>query len=653
MTTIEPIQGPATRTGKAHPAADGTGAGPGSAAGPETLAEFLQTAGMLSLADRRALVDQALVLFEENYVHLPLKQAMHAVDPVQALRLLRHRLESLTEAAMPPESDFHGELLGIFTSVRDLHTNYLLPEPFASAFAMLPFDVESFGDDGRRRYVVSHVAAGFVDERFGVGAEVTHWNGVPIDRAVAVNAERYAGSNAEARRARGIQFLTRRPLRTGLPPDEHWVTITYLDDSGEPAELRQAWQVGGVPSREAGVDANALTPAATALGMDLEMELNQRVKRDLFAPLAVGTLADTTAPAAGQDLVTVLPEHLRARSVVTAHGTFGHLRIFGFNVDDPDAFVAEILRLVEQLPAEGLILDVRSNGGGHIYASEGLLQLFTPRRVEPEPTQFLSSPLNLRLCRRHRDDPVGLDLGGWVDSLEQAVETGATYSRGVPITPPAFANAVGQRYHGPVVLITDALCYSATDIFAAGFQDHGIGPVLGIDGNTGAGGANVWTHDLLKLVFDQPPPPDEASPYRPLPGGAGMRVSIRRTLRVGEQAGTPLEDLGVVPDHRHAMTRDDVLHGNRDLLDRAGELLAARPVRRLDVALVGTAEAPVLRCATAALDRLDVLVDERPSVSVDVGDGDHDLSLDRVLAHTLEVRGYADGRLVAQRRVSA
>ena len=38
-----------------------------------------------------------------------------------------------------------------------------------------------------------------------------------------------------------------------------------------------------------------------------------------------------------------------------------------------------------------------------------------------------------------------------------------------------------------------------------------------------------------------------------------MRVSIRRTLRVGVEGGTPVEDLGVTPDVRHRMTRDDVL----------------------------------------------------------------------------------------------
>ena len=60
-----------------------------------------------------------------------------------------------------------------------------------------------------------------------------------------------------------------------------------------------------------------------------------------------------------------------------------------------------------------------------------------------------------------------------------------------------LCNGIGQVYYGPVVLITDALSYSATDIFAAGFQDNEVGLVLGTSGNTGAGGANFWSLDDL------------------------------------------------------------------------------------------------------------------------------------------------------------
>ena len=124
---------------------------------------------------------------------------------------------------------------------------------------------------------------------------------------------------------------------------------------------------------------------------------------------------------------------------------------------------------------------------------------------------------------------------------------------------------MGQRYHGPVVLITDALCYSATDIFAAGFQDHGIGPVLGVDDNTGAGGANVWTHDLLKVLLDTPPPgdgwPGRGNPFVDLPAGA-QASGPRCGAPCGwgpHRAGTPVEDLGIVPTSGHRLTRADIV----------------------------------------------------------------------------------------------
>jgi len=266
----------------------------------------------------------------------------------------------------------------------------------------------------------------------------------------------------------------------------------------------------------------------------------------------------------------------------------------------------------------------------------------------PEPVQFSATPLNLAICRQHANNPLGIDLGPWVRSLDQALETGSGFSAAFPITPTDGANRIGQRYHGPVVLITDARCYSATDIFAAGFQDHGIGPVLGTAANTGAGGANVWTHGLLKQLLEQPAPVAD-SPFEPLPGGADMRVAIRRTLRVGALAGTPVEDLGVEPDVRHDLTRADILDDNRDLLDRAGQLLAARPVRAL-VVQSASASTDSLTLQVQNLDRVDVAVNDRPVATMDVADGVVTLTVPLATADRVTVNGFDAGVLVAARR---
>jgi len=521
----------------------------GNLGSAQPLSAFRGQGGQLSRADRLGLVDQALILMEQNFVHRPLKEAMHAVRPVQRLRLLRQRIEIGEERDLSEAWQFHQEMLEIFASVRDLHTNYILPPTFSGMVAFLPFLIESFVEAGQRRYLVSHLVQGFDKPPFARGVEVLSWNGIPIDRAVALNAQRFAGSNPEARRARGIERLTVRPLLLSLPPDEDWVIVGYRTTDGQGHELRVDWHVAQPGDRDV---QDLLAPTAatansvaieTAMGIDIDAEMAGRAKKILFAPPtteAESALAKSGANEAADEVTSRRPE-MSARVVETSHGRFGYVRIWTFAPADRNepfekflsGFVGEFARLIEALPQEGLVVDVRSNGGGIIYAGEMLLQLLTPHHIEPERLQFINTPLNMELCRLNGPRS-GIDLSPWVPSMSESVQTGAIYSRAFPITTEDMANSIGQRYYGPVVLVTDARCYSTTDIFAAGFQDHEIGAVLGVDMNTGAGGANVWTHELLRQLMQASP----SSPYAQLPGGAQMRVAIRQTVRVGKRAGT-------------------------------------------------------------------------------------------------------------------
>ena len=86
-----------------------------------------------------------------------------------------------------------------------------------------------------------------------------------------------------------------------------------------------------------------------------------------------------------------MPSVFRARTVTTSHGTFGQIRIFTFSVQDPIGFRDEFVRLISLLPQNGLIVDVRGNGGGHLYASEFTLQTLTPRADQPR-SRSSSSP---------------------------------------------------------------------------------------------------------------------------------------------------------------------------------------------------------------------------------------------------------------------
>jgi cytosine/adenosine deaminase-related metal-dependent hydrolase/C-terminal processing protease CtpA/Prc len=632
-----------------------------------SLRSALERAGGLTPHERKRIVDQAIVLLEQNYVHLPFKRARHAVDPVQRLRLLRHRLEDESEEDRTPEIEFHNEITRAFGSLKDLHTSYRLPRPFRYLTAWLPFLIEEFWDKDIRKYVVSKVVAG-AGPRAGAaagtfvpGVEPLYWNGVPIERAIALNGERQGGCNEAARHARGLDALTIRPLASGLPPDEEWVTLTYRDRSGEVREWTQPWL-----AFERGVDPDSLNPermieTGLAVGLDAATYDIHRVKTTLFAYDLLQKTRDREEagcldpiPGRKGEIETVFPTNFRAAPLQGAEEKYGYVRIFSFGTDEPATFVKEFARLVQnELPEEGLVIDVRGNPGGNIVAAERLLQSLTSRRIQPQKAQFIISGLNYWLSKGHET------LKPWTPSLWESLTTGATYSLAYPITPPGDLEEAERSWDGPVVLITDALCYSATDIFAAGFADHNIGRIIGIHDTTGAGGANVWSHRLIRWLLDSVDDPEAPSPYARLPRGCDMRVSMRRTMRVGPKEGVLVEDYGVAPDEVYRMRKEkDVLGANEGLMRFAGEVLSK--LERYDIEVTfdegeGYLPAAVVRSRNVA--RLDVMMDDRTLISYDTTGDEIRINLDEVVRDlplgkgVLAFRGYdVGGNEVAVRR---
>lgn len=597
-------------------------------AGTVPLSKFLkaiESRSRLSKSDRLRIVDQALLLLEMNYVHLPLKRAMHAIDPIQRLKLLKFRLMESEEGKPQSGMQFHKRMLEIFASSRDLHTMYLLPTPFKDQVAFLPFLIEQYyeranSDDRVEKLLVSRVVTQHMQSLpnpgpevvcFEPGVEVLYWNGVPIRRVIEINGEMQSGSNLEARFARGLDNLTIRPLDTSLPPDEAWVTLTYRAKDGKILTLTQEWLVYtmGTATKLA-----AKSTIKKRAAIDIKKSKINQLKRKLYAP------RDVRVRQRFEDIFYAEIRKVNGRAL-------GYIRLFSFDVDDPDDFVNEFRRVITdpEFPQEGLIIDVRGNGGGKIRAGERLLQLFTPGKVRPELFEFINTPLNLEICRLA---PKPWNLFRWVESIAESVITGAIYSTGFPLNSEESCNDIGQVYYGPVIVITDALSYSTTDIFAAGFQDNDIGEVLGTSSNTGAGGANVWWYeDLMNAVRSAP-----NSPFKPLPKDADLLVAVRRSIRVGGRSGRPLEELGIAPDYLHYMSRRDLLEGNYDLIRKAAQILGKQPIYFLSVkpfsrkdgsrGVVVTAGSKTQSGnKTKKISRLDIYLDGRSHKSFDARNG--------------------------------
>ena len=184
--------------------------------------------------------------------------------------------------------------------------------------------------------------------------------------------------------------------------------------------------------------------------------------------------------AAAEEIPSMLPDCFGARTVQTAFGTLGYIRIYSFMVYDANAFVAEFARLAQAISQNGLIIDVAKNGGGNIIAGEKVLQVLSQKDIDVERFHLINTPTTIELCD-------SFALNQWKTSVQMAIATGEIYSQGFPLT--KFGpQDVTYRYPGKKVLIIDALCYSTTDIFAAGFQDNKVGKILGTSGRTGRGG---------------------------------------------------------------------------------------------------------------------------------------------------------------------
>ena len=593
---------------------------------------------MLDGGDRLRIVDTLIAVLDGAYCHLPQKRAAYAVEPVQALRVLRGRVGELSD----PE--FHLAVTSLITGLRDAHTRYTGPAPLQGKVAVLPFLVEQYGDHDEPTFIVSKVSnpALIGDEQFVKGAVLESWNGIPFARAIDLYADRETGGRPDAQRARALESLTFRALDYGPPPDERWVIVGYRPRPRSGVrEVRIAWRL--VDPGRAATATQAASPSARHLGVNPAAERVRRAKKLMFSGSLWQAERVKRPGAIAKEhgwLPTELQATLAARVVsVPGRGDYGYLRIWSFDLEDDDAFVAEVGRLLDQLPDRGLILDVRANPGGLIWAAERLLQLFTPNSITPTRFSLVATPLTRAMAASAFNR---LELEAWQPSLDRAVVTGDQYSQALPLTDPAWCNDVGQRYGGPVVCVADPNTYSAGDLFAAGIVDNDIGTLVCVGEATGAGGANVWTSNDVRDALSGTP---FAVPV--LAARVGYTLAIRRAIRSARADGTPIEDVGV-PGVPYAMTKTDLLGGNDDLIAFCADILdgAERTAMRV------SRDANEIVVTTDGLDELELYGDRRPLERFrSITDGAHQLDVPDGV-DVVELVGRRQGEIRQRRRVS-
>jgi hypothetical protein len=444
-------------------------------------------APVYSIDDRQSLLSQLSFALDRFYVHLPRKKAIYGFDPVRALALLRLRVDVLTDA------EFHESLVEIIARVRDRHVMFYGRAPYGVA-AALPFTIETCWDGGDKIYVVTGVDVGPSFQFLKIGARISHWNGIPVDRYVRLTANVFDGGNEAASLARSVAFLTHRPLTQFGPPLEAWVDLRFSVD-GVVAEERFAWK--GFDGTSA-PSYPALGRNPTGFGGDLLLMDLQNARRIRSAPQTFdGTPpVQPVSPPPGVPVIRGSGANgvFDYGTITTSRDTFAYLRFWSFRADGVDDLVNALAPVLATLPQNGLVFDMRGNTGGYIAAGERILQLFSAQPIVPARFQFRITDTTRAMAEASDE------FARWRPSFVEAFGTGEEYTRGIAIEgDDADYNTVGRKYAGAVILISDALAFSTADIFAAGFIDNRVGKVICTDANMAAAGGNNWVWDVVRL----------------------------------------------------------------------------------------------------------------------------------------------------------
>lgn len=546
-----------------------------------------------SEADREILIDQLVLCLRSFYVHQPMKWAKHAVDPVRALSALRWTCKGMGDL------EFHTAVARIFKSLRDIHTAYILPEPYCSSVWFLPFTMGVHWEDRAPTILVDRTIEGFPETSFRRGAEILTWNGQDIERAVRAVGREESGSNSDAQFAVGLRMMTIRWLGGSIAPNSHWATLGYLEPGvpgGQGAartyrEIRLSWRKLFLHRSQDGASGWEI-PLQAELVLEKDFDKSEErtkarksrhhkpicadrhglvlhsIAEKLYPPGRTTSGLVPVAEATGETIValdTEMPQIFTAeRRVLLVNDqptSFGYLRIAHFMASEDD-FVPEFKRLLEKVPPDRLIIDLRSNAGGNPYCADQAIHLLADRTIEPLPFEFLATPeANAWLQGPSAsNDP---DFSRWGMLVNDSVANGFMFSPSRTLADPKKANSGRRVYKGAVALLVNVMTYSTGDIFAALLKDHLVGPIIGEALLTGGGGADMMDHD--EIVERAP----EHLGYRRLPHGARMHLAIRRFLRVGADAGMPVEEAGVKADYVHLPTANDFFGRDRDLMHAA------------------------------------------------------------------------------------
>ena len=508
-----------------------------------------------SAEERELVAKQALMMMKDLYVHreLKIKDFGAGADPVPRLE------DMVKKAASMKDDDFHTAMQKIFLDLHDHHTNYMSPMPLRCSYVLAPLAFADVYDDGKLKVIVRNRTRLVKDlapeaAKAAPGDELVAINGKSVTEILEAGKKLSGGANEDAMIVGAIMNMSLMPLSELQIPKED--TVKYTLKHGSDTYTIDSKYFAAVNIPGCAEEAEATSKRKLSRSRDFLLAENPRVKvyKDLVDPEPAVPFSDEGKLPVGQFYTVDTPAGKIAKFDLETFMPEGD--------DSADSIIHQVRTELEKVQpsTSALIIDMRGNGGGLILLAEGLTQLFTPNDIQTMPVRFLPNQLNLTtFIKANRGNE-----NGWSQDAKDGISSQARYTNPRAITTHDAANRYGQVWFKPVVVLTDATCYSACDLFAAAMQDHAAATIIGTHSTTGAGGANVMSYEVFRAIFAQDG--GDENPFVKLPGSQSMRVSWRQTLRVGINAGELIEDAGVKSDVVVRYVTEDVVSGESRVL---------------------------------------------------------------------------------------
>lgn len=490
-----------------------------------------------SLEQKKLVLDQARIILSQIYINREqkIKDFGPTANPIPYLNKIESELNTISDLS------FHKQLSDIFFRLRDLHTLYYLPKPFACYESFLPFGFkEVTAANGKKVIAVTTMrddaeVLKFMPTPFRLkrGDIVTSYNGLSIEKAIQSKMDRSLGANPSAARRKSIELLRSYVHDLDLLPENDSIKFEFQTTEGEKYKLEIpwiTWKNWSCIGQNNGLAVNTVKKAPMAEAKKHRADFDQTGESTLYWQINK-----------------------------TKFGNFGYIELLSFN--PIDLTVNEVVTKVKGLlqnefkNTDGLMIDLRGNTGGQLPLAERMIQLFSPREIQPHSYILRNSEANAIYMAL-------TPMDRFTKALEEAQRTNSPFTQKLSINTAQEVNDLGQVYFKPVAVYVDSNCYSACDSFAAHVQDHKVATVFGEDQTTGGGGANVFSLDEMLEDFEQYGV--DSGPFKKLPNGQNIIFAFRQAFRSGVNQGKLIENIGVKVDQISAPHMTDQFNNNND-----------------------------------------------------------------------------------------